>query len=369
MCQSLLAIPLGRWRTVRENMETCLAITSAHPPHDPFYRRNGIATAHYMLASALATDQNPAFEREVEEVKKQDLRFFDVSAEMVRLFYHRLRGEEEQARAIEARVELSFVQLGSMWIFESQLPWVSSFAYAITRDVMGLKRCIEKLDRLCKAGYGFEVFLDIARGEYYRERGQLDAAHAALVRAIGALSEEDLFRRQRALTAYAEVLLAQGRSVEAQRTAEEAFALALNPENVHVTWRIRCGRVVALALAANGEHGRAAQKLDELMRDVAFVKSPTMSGALHEARARLALLAGDRETYAHHLAEMERWFRPTRNAALVARCERLAAAGSGTSAFGPQWVHGDATRRLDSSFSPRRHEGHRGFTEVNHCIS
>jgi tetratricopeptide (TPR) repeat protein len=345
MCQSLLAIPLGRWRTVRENMETCLAITSAHPPHDPFYRRNGIATAHYMLASALATDQNPAFEREVEEVKKQDLRFFDVSAEMVRLFYHRLRGEEEQARAIEARVELSFVQLGSMWIFESQLPWVSSFAYAITRDVMGLKRCIEKLDRLCKAGYGFEVFLDIARGEYYRERGQLDAAHAALVRAIGALSEEDLFRRQRALTAYAEVLLAQGRSVEAQRTAEEAFALALNPENVHVTWRIRCGRVVALALAANGEHGRAAQKLDELMRDVAFVKSPTMSGALHEARARLALLAGDRETYAHHLAEMERWFRPTRNAALVARCERLAAAGSGTSGAGADLGDESMTRR------------------------
>lgn len=328
MCQSLLAIPLGRWRTVRENVARCLAITDAHPPHDPFYRRNAIATAHYMLASALATDQDPSFEKEVAEVKKQDLRFFDVSAEMVRLFYHRLRGEEEMARAIEARVELSFVQLGSMWILESQLPWISSFAYAITRDVLGLKRCIEKLDRLCKQGYGFEPFLDIARGEYHRERGQLDAAHAALTRALAALSEEDLFRRQRALTAYAEVLLAQGRSKEAQNMAEEAFALSVNPENVHVTWRIRCGRVVALALAANGEHARAAERIDELLRDVAFVQSPTMSGSLHEARARMALLSGDREAYTLHLAEAERWFRPTRNSALIARCERLAEAGS-----------------------------------------
>ena len=328
MCQSLLAIPLGRWRIVRENAAKCLELTHQIPSHDPFNRRNAVAAAHYMLASALAGDQNPAFEREVEELKKQDLRFFDVSADLVRIFYHRLRGEEDLARATESRVELAFVQLGSMWMFESQLPWVSSFAYAITKDVIGLRRCIEKLDRLCKAGYAFEPFLDIARGEYYRERGQLDAAHAALSRALAALPEEELFRRQRTLTAFADVLLAQGRPAEAQQRAEEAVSLSTGPDAVHVTWRIRCGLVAALAIAAQGDHPRAAQRIDALLRDVSFVQSPTMSGLLSEARARLALQMGDRKTYEHHLAETERLFRSTRNPALVARCERLAEAGS-----------------------------------------
>ncbi|MBK8257229.1 MAG: protein kinase [Polyangiaceae bacterium] len=327
-CQSLLAIPIGRWRVVVDNARRCLDLTAKNPPRDLFYRRNAIATAHYMLASAIATDQNPAFEKEVEEVKKQELRFFDVSAELVRLFYHRLRGEEDVAREIESRVELSFVQLGSMWIFESQLPWVSSFAYAITRDVLGLKRCIEKLDRLCKAGYAFEPFLDIARGEYFRERGQLDAAHAALTRALSALPDEELFRRQRALTALAEVLLAQGRAAEAQSLADQAVALSLGPDTVHLTWRMRCGLIGALAVAAQGDLKTGAERLDRLLRDVEPVASPTMTGSLSEARARVALLMGDRLGYETHLAQVDRCFRGTRNPALVARIERLVELGS-----------------------------------------
>jgi tetratricopeptide (TPR) repeat protein len=348
MCQSLLCIPLGRWRVVLQNAERCLELLRLRPPPDEFNRKNAIAAAHYMRASALASDQDPTFENELSELKKQDLRFFDVSADLVRVFYHRLRGEEDLARAVERRVELSFVQLGSMWMFESQLPWVSSFAYAITRDVLGLKRCIEKLDALCKAGYGFSPYLDIARGEYYRERGQLDAAHAALSRALAALPEEELFRRQRTLTALADVLLAQGRPAEAQRHADEAVALSLGADAVHITWRIRCGRIAALALAAQGDHAGAARRLDQLLHDVARVRSPTMSGALHEARARLALLMGDRDGYTHHLAETERCFRPTKNPALVARCDRLVEAGNPGSKRRPGDLGDESMTRRDA---------------------
>jgi tetratricopeptide (TPR) repeat protein len=328
LCQCLLGIPLGRWRSVQENANKALAVFARTAARNPFDRKNGIAAAHYMLASGLASDQNPSFEHQIEQMKRQDLRFFDVSAEMVRLFYHRFRGEEEQARAMEAKTELLFVQLGSMWLIQSQLPWVSGFAYAVTHDALGLKRCIEDLSRLCKAGYRFEPFLEIARGEYYRERGRLDAAHAAISRALAMLPEEELFRRQRALAALAEVLLSMGRFADAKRTAEEAFALACDPEIVHVTWRMRCGRVVALALAANGEHAAAARRVDDLLREMDHVQSPSMSGALHETRAQIALLAGDRAAYERHLAETERWFRPTKNPALVARCERLIQAGA-----------------------------------------
>jgi len=346
LCECLLGIPLGHWRSVRAKATLCLEVMEKNPADNPLDRKNGIATAHYMLASALASDQDPSFEREIAEMKRQDLRFFDVSAEMVRLFYHRLRGEEETASAIEARVEPMFVQLGSMWLIQSQLPWVSSFAYAVTHDVLGLKRCIQDLDRLCKAGYRFEAFLDIARGEYYRERGQLPRAHEAIARALAALPVEEGFRRQRAITALAEVLLAEGKLREAQEAGEEALALALDPEVVHVTWRMRCGRVVFLAMAALGEHAEAARRTEALLREMEHLQSPTMSGALHETRARIALLAGDREAYARHLAETERWFRGTKNPALVARWERLVQAGAQRGALDPVEIIGETVTHV-----------------------
>jgi hypothetical protein len=52
-----------------------------------------------------------------------------------------------------------------------------------------------------------------------------------------------------------------------------------------------------------------------------------LSGALHEARARVALVANDSLAYNDHLAQTETWFRRTRNPVLVARAERLAAEG------------------------------------------
>lgn len=347
LCECLLGIPLGHWRSVRSKARLCLDLMSRHPANNPLDRKNGIATAHYMLASQLASDQDPAFEREIDEMKRQDLRFFDVSAEMVRLFYHRLRGEEETAREIEGRVEPMFVQLGSMWLIQSQRPWVSSFAYAVTHDVLGLKRCITDLDRLCKAGYRFEPFLDIARGEYYRERGQIARAHEALARALAALPEEESFRRQRALTALSEVYLAEGKLAEAMATGEKALALAMEPEAIHVTWRMRCGRVVCLAMAALGHHAEAARRAEALLDEVARLESPSISGALHETRARIALLASDRAAYAKHLALTERWFRGTKNPALGARLERLVQAGAQRGILDPAEIVGETVTHVE----------------------
>jgi hypothetical protein len=44
---------------------------------------------------------------------------------------------------------------------------------------------------------------------------------------------------------------------------------------------------------------------------------------LHEARAYVALMAEDVVTARAQLLEMQRWFLPTENPALIARCERL----------------------------------------------
>lgn len=54
---------------------------------------------------------------------------------------------------------------------------------------------------------------------------------------------------------------------------------------------------------------------------------PPLAGAMHEARARIALAEGDRDAYRAHASEVLRWLRPTENPALIGFAERLLDAG------------------------------------------
>jgi hypothetical protein len=65
-------------------------------------------------------------------------------------------------------------------------------------------------------------------------------------------------------------------------------------------------------------------ELDHLVEEHGPGRGPVTLGLLHQARARLSLLRGDRAGFDAHRAAMERWFRPTRNPALISMCERLA---------------------------------------------
>src|SRR5262249_50585636 len=82
-------------------------------------------------------------------------------------------------------------------------------------------------------------------------------------------------------------------------------------------------RAVALVEAAKGDLAGAAERLDRALAVAAPLRSPSLSGSLHEARVQVAALANDHASYVFSSREVERWFRETGNAALIARLERL----------------------------------------------
>jgi hypothetical protein len=326
VARNVQCMPLGYFAEARRNATEGLEIAERDrlTPISEMDRRTGIGAVEYILACIDTLNQRGDYAEHVARMRSLDLRFFEVAAQISRLLYHRFRGEEEQARGIESATEVLFVQLGSVWLLESQLRWLSSLAYGMTRDVLGLKRSIDDLERQCEQGLKVHHVAELARGEYQRERGHPEASMASLEQALARLPAGDIFLGGQIRAAMAETAIAAGELERARALASEAERLADPAKGGLVPFRSRAIRALALAEATLGDVDGAARRLDNAITEAEPIGSPSVSGALHELRARISFMGGDVTAYEKHLRETERWYRPTRNPALVARLQRVA---------------------------------------------
>ena len=341
LTENLLAFPLGQFGRVRSNATELLGLIE-HARRSRFFRiddielRTGEAGVRFMLTLVAVSEQDPAFARQLERLAALDLRYFELGALQARIAFRRCRGEEDLARRLQAQAEVLLVQLGSAWQMEAWLAVVSSLAYAITRDVLGLKRSIEELGSLVARGYRFEAALALARGEYHRERGEIQLAHAQLEQTLELAPPDANIIRQPALAALAETHLAAGEPEQAAQVAADCAALGSDPDIGQLANRLRANRARALAESQLDQYDAAVARLDRAIEEAAPLASPSLCGSLHQARALVALASGDHAAYLWHQAETDRHFKPTRNPALIARAQRLADAGA---------AHGDRARR------------------------
>ncbi|HSD88780.1 MAG TPA: protein kinase [Kofleriaceae bacterium] len=325
----MLDVLLGRLRTGKERFKLAAAsvIADRLTPATEFERRLIEAASRGFIVLAGVFQLDADVDVELARIKELDLRYFDFGARTATAIRHRLKGEEDEAQKIVAELEVTTLQLGASWHMEAMLVMYSSLAYALCRDMVGLKRCVEELHRLVAAGFQFEAQLALARGEYLRERGELDAADAALESAMAVLDPEEGTVRQWVLAARAEVALARGATERAREHAEQGLAIGRDPELGQVIPRLRAVRTLALAQASWGDLTGAAARVDEAIEIATALASPPLESMLHEARARIALLADDAACFDRHCAAAAAAVAPTRNPALIAACERLREAG------------------------------------------
>ena len=279
------------------------------------------ATTIFWPAFMMLLEHHPGFRADMERLEGLDLRIFSVSVKHAHALYHRFRGEEERAARFDAEIELLTVRLGTMWQIQSYVPIFSSIAYGFNGDVVGLRRSVERLSEMVSSGFHVRPFLELARGEYHRLSGDLAESEAALGRA-----RQDPARGlawMLAPAALAETLLMAGRTAEAAAAAREAIAINLEPERQLGAFRLRAERTLGLAETAAGEVAAGAARLDRCLAEAVHTASPALLGALHEARALIALAAGDPAGFQRHSLETDQWFRATRNPALIARIQRL----------------------------------------------
>lgn len=274
-----------------------------------------------VLASVMQLD--PSIDEELEKIRQLDVRYFGFCARAGVALRHRLSGEEMQAQAVARELEIIGLQLGAGWHLEALLLTVSSYAYALSHDILGLKRCAEELDRLDNSGFCFAAQLCLVRGEYHRERGELDLAQKELDKAIELLDDEEVTIRQWALSAKAEVFLALGEPTAARNTIDQVLAFSQTPRHAQLLPRLRVTRTLALLEAGLGDLEGATERLAALEEEIEGFSNPVLSCMYHEAHARIALLRGDTQAYEDHCVEVAHAVNPTRNPALIAISERL----------------------------------------------
>jgi Protein kinase domain/AAA ATPase domain len=319
--------PRGDIAIARRNCERILEILERDriTPIRDIDRKTGGGGARFMLALIDVMNLEPTLDAQLAKLHELGLKFFDIGAQQARIIYHRLRGEEEIASTLESKLELQFVQLGSIWQMEAFMPVIGSLGYAFARDTIGLRRTIEELAEMCAEGLRYEPFLDLARGEYLRERGDAKGALAKLEPLVAILEYPML--QIPVFAALAESQLVLGEHARAKELAEKGLAIASAPETLNLHGLLRCTRTLALAEAALGSHRAASQRLDEAIVRAKAFDSPMLLGSLHEARARVAFAAGNHAAFQEHLADTDYQFRRTRNPALIARVQRLAETG------------------------------------------
>lgn len=237
------------------------------------------------------------------------------------------QGDLEGAERCRKQAELLALQSSTRQMFTSLLMLEIVVHYAAL-DLAGVKEIAEKIAVLAARNPGWVPFQHLAEGHYQRLRGDLEAARQAYERCL-ALATPDPNEPTRSIAAwpvaaaaYVDTLVRLDRAPEAKACAERALAECERRELGVASHEIV--RALALAEAKLGDYAKGASRLEALLdAQRALGVSGLNLGASYEARARVAIWAGDRtgvERFARLTAEQ---YRHGRGSPLGVRYERL----------------------------------------------
>ena len=253
-----------------------------------------------------------------------NIKFYAMIASELRFLYFMNHGDYARASRHREQVDIHAAHVGSAWQVELWEPAALIPIYAWLQDVDGITRVADRLDEL---GRNIPSLRDYARLARWAQGLVLtDATRGANTAAL----EEIMLAEPRSYIGWAAHLgfTAMGsRILGDHETAARLTKLA----RTHLTDRDR--EYVALNLVVDieaahaeallGQPERAIAQLDALLARHTPDGHVLAIGLLHEARALVAHGAQQVEVFLHSAREAERWLRPTRNPALIAKCERL----------------------------------------------
>ena len=258
------------------------------------------------------------------------LKLYDMSADQIRMVYHANRGNLEEFERYAKKVEVHAIQRGTAWQVEM---WSYSSLTSIhlrTGDVAGLKDCAEQLKRLSAATPTLLSEHVRALSSYLVLRG----TPAEALRLMDEHPEQpcQLIGWTRCQGVRARAHNDLGQHAEARAASLRALEHLTDDDLAFTGNNLGVSIELARAEAGLGQYAAAEARLAALLEEHALGANPLTLGALHEALAEVASRRGDQAALVASVAEVERWFRPTRHPALIARCNRLQAsafAGAG----------------------------------------
>jgi tetratricopeptide (TPR) repeat protein len=284
------------------------------------------STAHYVLRyldamERLAPKGDPASLEVAEWLEGAG--GFHTHAWQLRMLYHLYVGDSVGARRCQqeletlaltsARNNLSVIA-GSKDVAQAQ---------ALSGDALALRATLESLEATADRFPNWRGQLLVYRGEYARLVGDLPQAEEALEQALAFAEVGENYSWAKAVGPYVDILARLGQVKKAVAFADHAVEKAARL-GVSSVYRRQIEMAAALAWAADGQHDRAAHRLEQLLDEAKLegVRGVT-AAVLEEARAQVALACGDADVFERACLGAAQVFANHDNPALVARYRRL----------------------------------------------
>jgi hypothetical protein len=250
------------------------------------------------------------------------LKLYAMIASQIRYLYYANRGEFTLAARHREQVELHAAHVGSAWQVET---WESAALlplHTALSDIVAVTRIADRIALQATTVPSLKLYARLADLSLTLVRGDWTGE------GIHAVSVD---RPPRSYIGWATVIgfhaagyNDRGQHAEAKATCERALAHLTDADREYVALFLGLDIEMAIAEAGLGDVERGLARIDGLLERFRASDHPLVQGFLHEARARIAWMAGRADEYDSSLAVVERWFRPTGTPALVARWERLA---------------------------------------------
>jgi hypothetical protein len=243
-----------------------------------------------------------------------------LNADHLRAVYYSTRGERVRAEHYRQRVETRALQVGAAWQVVTLGPVEDHLTSLWIQDALLAKRAAAELERLSRELPTFRHEARRARATYlllcgrYRESiDHMNADEAPRTLAGWSRSQGILARAHNRL----------GEHVRARELCRAALTGCSDEDLSFVVMNLHVQIELVLADAALGDVARARAQSDRLLARHAHIAGPLALGALHETRARVALIERDFETARAHCAAMRECYAPTQIASLLELTEQL----------------------------------------------
>ena len=241
----------------------------------------------------------------------------------VSMTYYLLRGDVERANHFRRLLDLKAIENGSSW----QVEWVAvpleGLAAVVWTDLLGMRRALDRLDRLIEQEPGFERMRDTISIPYLFRRGDY-----AQVTQVG----EEFMRRTPPLTrigwsmSYAMIALAYvelGNAARALAICEAALSHVTEADREYFVMYTALEAAYAAALALSGDFDRAYEILRARSARMAASDEPLCVAVMYEYRIKVARMRGDRDELDKAIEALSAAALLSRNPGIVALAHRF----------------------------------------------
>ncbi|MFO0696593.1 MAG: protein kinase [Polyangiales bacterium] len=308
-------------------------------------------------------DSGPALEC-ADILDASGFKLYSMIASQLRVLYYMNRGEVAKAAEHREQVDVHAAQVGSAWQVELWEAPASIPIACMLGDVVAMTRIHDRLQVASRTVPSLRLYHRLATVALSIVKNEpIEALTGILERDVLAREPRSFIGWAMAQGIVAMRLNTSGRHAEAKAVAERVLAEMTDADRDFPVLYLSVDVEMAHAEAALGNVPGALARIDALLARYAPSEHPLVLGSLHEARARIAAVAGLGAIYEESLAGMERHYRSTGTPALVARCERIAelAYGPGVAANGRALVSDETTtaprRRRPSQPPPPAPDG------------